>query len=195
MMNKIIFIRHGKTKGNNEKRYIGKTDESLSKSGQKEIQQNLQNEIYPCADIVGISPMKRCYETAQIIYANQDYQVIEKFRECDFGDFENRNYQELQGNPDYQAWIDSNGSMAFPNGEVLEAFKCRCLEGFIDLMNEIEKKDIETIALVIHGGTIMAIMSKLCKIEKSYYDWMTRNGNGYICGWNGKQLEYVQALK
>lgn len=34
---KIIFIRHGKTKGNLEKRYIGKTDESLCEIGIKEL--------------------------------------------------------------------------------------------------------------------------------------------------------------
>lgn len=34
---KIIFIRHGQTKGNEEKRYIGRTDESLSQKGIEEI--------------------------------------------------------------------------------------------------------------------------------------------------------------
>lgn len=51
---KIIFIRHGQTKGNEEKRYIGRTDESLSQKGIEEI----KNRLYPDADTVLVSPMK-----------------------------------------------------------------------------------------------------------------------------------------
>ena len=52
-------------------------------------------------------------------------------KECDFGDFENKNYKELSGNPDYQAWIDSGGTLPFPGGEDSEAFRIRCREGFV----------------------------------------------------------------
>ena len=66
---KIIFIRHGQTKGNEEKRYIGRTDESLSQKGIEEI----KNRLYPDADTVWVSPMKRCVETAKIIYPDSKY--------------------------------------------------------------------------------------------------------------------------
>ena len=39
-MIKIALIRHSKTKGNIEKRYIGSTDESLCKEGIDLINQN-----------------------------------------------------------------------------------------------------------------------------------------------------------
>ena len=41
---KIIFIRHGQTKGNEEKRYIGRTDELLSQKGIEEIKNRLRSE-------------------------------------------------------------------------------------------------------------------------------------------------------
>ena len=50
-------------------------------------------------------------------------------KECDFGDFENKNYKELSGNPDYQAWIDSGGALPFPGGEDPEGFRNRCRGG------------------------------------------------------------------
>ena len=31
------------------------------------------------------------------------YVVVEELAECDFGKFENRNYEELSGMPEYQA--------------------------------------------------------------------------------------------
>ena len=97
---KIIFIRHGQTKGNEEKRYIGRTDESLSQKGIEEI----KNRLYPDVDTVLVSPMKRCVETAKIIYPDSKYIICNDFRECDFGIFEGKNYDELKNDSDYQKW-------------------------------------------------------------------------------------------
>ena len=119
---KIIFIRHGQTKGNEEKRYIGRTDESLSQKGIEEI----KNRLYPGVDTVLVSPMKRCVETAKIIYPDSKYIICNDFRECDFGIFEGKNYDELKNDSDYQKWIDSMGTMAIPQGESHEQFKTRC---------------------------------------------------------------------
>ena len=47
-MKYIYLIRHGKTPGNEEKKYIGVTDESLSDIGRKEI----LSKKYPKADII-----------------------------------------------------------------------------------------------------------------------------------------------
>ena len=91
---KFILIRHAKTQGNIERRYIGcRTDEDLCAEG---IAQ-LQTQHYPDADMVFASPMKRCIETAKLLYPDVPFDIIPDFRECDFGDFENRNYEELNG--------------------------------------------------------------------------------------------------
>ena len=108
---KIIFIRHGKTAGNLEKRYIGTTDESLCDEGKSEI----KGRAYPDVRRVICSPMKRCIETAALIYPDIKPFICNDLRECDFGDFENKNYSELNGNADYQRWIDSGGEMPFPD--------------------------------------------------------------------------------
>ena len=67
----IILIRHGKTKGNLEKRYIGITDEPLTDEGAHELRQIK----YPDADIIISSPMLRCVQTAEIIYGKCDYVI------------------------------------------------------------------------------------------------------------------------
>ena len=87
-------------------------------------------ETYPAAELVYVSPMKRCRETASLIYPTLTQREEPLLRECDFGDFENKNYLELNGNPDYQAWVDSGGTLPFPGGESREAFQERCREGF-----------------------------------------------------------------
>ena len=61
--------------------------------------------------------MRRCIQTAKILYPGRAQVKIEEFRECDFGSFEGKNYQDLSGDPVYQAWIDSGGTLGFPGGE------------------------------------------------------------------------------
>ena len=85
----ITLIRHGKTLGNLEKRYIGITDEPLSKQGVEEIVAG----NYPACDILFSSPLRRCKETAKIIYPAKEPIVIQELKETNFGRFEGKNYR------------------------------------------------------------------------------------------------------
>ena len=87
-MIELYLIRHGKTYGNTLGRYIGITDESLCPEGREA----LQSYTYPQAEAVYASPMKRCLETAKILWPELPVQSFHKLRECDFGEFENKNY-------------------------------------------------------------------------------------------------------
>ena len=66
----------------------------------------------------------------KFFFPGQKVRIIDQLAECDFGAFENKNYKELSDDPRYQAWIDSNGIMAFPGGESKEECAARNLEGF-----------------------------------------------------------------
>lgn len=170
-MCKVIFIRHGATQGNKEKRYIGRTDEPLTEESIK----SLQNKQYPAADIIYTSPMMRCIQTTEILYPNQPYIIVNDFRECDFGKFENKNYIDLSGDVDYQAWIDSNGTLPFPDGEDNALFKQRCINAFNEIMR-LESHN--TIVFIIHGGTIMSIFEHYSEPPSTFYDWHIGNGEG-----------------
>lgn len=173
----LVLIRHGKTKSNSQHRYLGKTDEMLSEEGIQELSQNKKMQIYPDVDIVFISPMKRCAQTAQIIYPDIPYVTVDEWTEMDFGDFEGKNYYELQADARYQEWIDSNGTLPFPHGESREDFIARCEMGFQKMQEQAVKA--EKIGMIVHGGTIMAILSRYGKGE--YFDYQTDNGKGYVC--------------
>ncbi|MBR4733078.1 MAG: histidine phosphatase family protein [Lachnospiraceae bacterium] len=174
----LYLIRHGKTPGNEEKRYVGRTEESLSETGRRE----LLGKQAPAAEVLFSSPMKRCVESCQCLYPGMEPIVIDAFREIDFGTFEGKNYQELSGNKDYQAWIDSGGTMAFPQGESRQDFIQRNLAGFQELLMELRKhpKDELKAAAVVHGGTVMSILSGA--YGGDYYDYQIPNGEGYkVC--------------
>ena len=188
-MAELILIRHGKTAGNLLGRYIGsRTDEPLCDEGREE----LAGKQLPEVERLYVSPMKRCVETAEILWPGFDRKKMQKvtdLRECDFGDFENKNYKELSGNGDYQAWIDSNGTLPFPNGESMDAFKSRCLEAFARIVEEVSGAEQEWISsgktgifragIVVHGGTIMAILEQYGYPKAAYFDYQVKNGCGY----------------
>ena len=175
---KWLLIRHGQTQGNREHRYIGcRTDEALCTEGIRQLQQRQ----YPSVGRVFASPMKRCLETAALLYPGVPVEIVEDFRECDFGDFENLNYAELNGRADYQAWIDSGGELPFPRGESRASFAKRCADAFDSI--RIQPQDC---ALIAHGGTLMAIMERHSRPSGSYFDFQAGNGDGFWLKTDGR---------
>lgn len=178
---KLVMIRHGATPSNKERRYIGRTDEGLSKEGEQALQE--ARNTYPYIDHLFSSPMRRCTQTARILYPKQEIFEIPEWVEIDFGDFEGKNHVELKENEYYQKWIDSNGTLPFPNGESREDFIERCKQGFYKMLLQLKSQNqmnsAMTVGVVIHGGTIMSLLSIFCGGE--YFDHQVANGQGYIC--------------
>ncbi|MDO4522340.1 MAG: histidine phosphatase family protein [Eubacteriales bacterium] len=186
---KIWLIRHGMTAGNQKKRYIGTTDEPLCDEGRRLLR---SSPALPEVEELYVSPLQRCIETAQILYPGMKERIIEDFRECDFGDFENKNYAELSDNEDYQRWVESNATLPFPHGESREEFQERCVHAFEALMRDLSDRNIRDAAIVVHGGTIMSILSKFGKPERAYFDFSVGNGDGFLLEWDGRQCTYQQ---
>lgn len=164
---KIVLIRHGETEGNKRKRYIGTTDEPLADTRALDLK-------YPACDCVISSPLKRCVQTAEFIYPSGDIKICHDLRECDFGDFENKSYETLKHNADYIRWLESNGTLPFPNGETHADFVSRCVNGFVSSLDA----NADSMAFIIHGGTIMAIMQSL--FGGDFYDYQIRCGGMFV---------------
>lgn len=185
---RIIFIRHGLTAGNLQKRYIGRTDEPLCEEGIL----SLRSKEYPQYEVLVCSPMRRCLQTAEIIFPHQDIITYSELRECDFGDFEGKNYTDLSGDAAYQRWIDSGGNTQFPNGESPQSFRARCVRAFDDVSGKYSTS--HSVCFIVHGGTIMSILEKYAVPCRSYFDWHCENGHGYICEWNGSELHITERI-
>lgn len=157
-----------------QKRYVGTTDEPLCQKGLE----LLAGRKYPEAELVFCSPLVRCVETARIIYPDRTLIKVKDFSECDFGEFENKNYTELSGNLKYSEWVESGGILPFPGGETVESFKKRSVEAFVKILKKYAHT--KSAAAVVHNGTIMAIMEALSVEKKSYFDWGAECGGGYV---------------
>ncbi len=183
---RLTLIRHGATLSNKEGRYLGKSDESLSPEGIGILEKAVTGGNYPAADLLFSGPMKRCLETAQILYPGQAPILIPEWTEMDFGTFEGHNYKELSGDPDYQRWIDSGGTLPFPEGESREEFIRRSIAGYENMLrymksiwerSAVSEQSDRSVSAVVHGGTIMALLSHFLGGE--YFDYQVKCGQGY----------------
>lgn len=186
----ITFLRHGKTAGNLEKRYIGVIDEPLCPEGKAEL---LAREPLARPSALYISPMKRCAETAVLLFPGVKPTVISDFRECDFGDFEGKNYAELNGSPAYQKFIGTMG-MEIPNGESGETFRERCCRGFLQVVAELKANGVPDAVIVCHGGTIMSVMERFERRKMGFYGYQVQNGRGYCAHWDA-ELQFLSILE
>lgn len=175
---KVLILRHGKTEANYERRYIGsRTDIPLSEEGINAVSEKADN-IRKLAEkyiFLVSSSMQRAVQTAEILFPGEKLLTVEGLKEIDFGDFEGKNYEELKDNPDYQKWIDSNGTMPFPNGEDRADFIERSVAEFYNILSMAGER---TPVIICHGGNIMSIMSSLT--GKDYFDFMIGNLEGYM---------------
>ena len=177
----FLLVRHGRTEGNLLKRYIGTTDEPLVPEEEDRLRLLAGKTGSP--DHVFSSPMLRCRQTAKLLTGTKG-RIIPDLRECDFGQFENKNYLELSGSEEYQRWIDSGGTLPFPGGESVEGFRDRCVSAFEEVLRICREEDAKNVLLAVHGGTVMSIMAAFGKPERSYYDWHVDNACGYQAVWD-----------
>ncbi|MBD5492555.1 MAG: histidine phosphatase family protein [Lachnospiraceae bacterium] len=198
----LLLLRHGETQANREHRYLGRTDEPLCTSGIEDLLLYKEQNRYPAVQYLFVSPMKRCLETAEILYPGLCPVVISEWREMDFGRFEYKNYEDLKNDIEYQAWIDSGGELDFPEGESRKNFTLRCELGLRRMCETLCRMTAETtektasVGVIAHGGTIMALLSSYG--GKSYFDCQRATGRGYLCrmeGWRQDALSEDEPVK
>ena len=177
---RVYLIRHGVTKGNLEHRYVGSTEEVLLPEADEpllSLKKRLEKDGCRKPHLL-VSPMLRCRQSAEILFPGEKQTVVEDFRECDFGTFEYKNYEELNGKADYQRFLDSMGEAPFPGGESKKEFSKRCSSAFEGELRKLMSEAAEVV-FVVHGGTIMAVLDRFSEPHRDYYDWQIGNAEGF----------------
>lgn len=171
----VVWVRHFMTPGNRKKQYIGRTDEPLD---EEMIPGELG--VYPEISKLVVSPMLRCRQTAERIWPGMDYEIEPLMRELDFGEYEGKTYEELKDEPAYQKWLDAGGIGAFPGGEDRADFQKRCVKGAECVLEQMLEEGCARAGIVVHGGTIMAVLSAYDPEKRPFYHWQVANGAGFI---------------
>jgi alpha-ribazole phosphatase len=176
-MARILLIRHGKTQGNLERRYLGDPNEPLCAEGIQALEELAASGVLPSVAALYAAPALRCRRTAELLFSGTPM-IGCPMREIDFGVFKGKNAGDLLGSEDYERWLDTGCMGDIPGGESVTAFKARCCETF-ESIAEAHKEGIT--ALILHGGNIMAILERLGRPKRDFYDYHVPNGGFFLC--------------
>ena len=176
---KIHVVRHGITQANLDGTYCGGTDLPLCAEGLAQLNQLSGEYSYPFPDVVYTSPLLRARQSANVLFPGCEHIIMAGLREASFGIYEGKRFKDLSGNPDFQKWV-SFGSGITPEGaEHHDKFNHRCVETFIEIVEELMKTGTHSAAIVTHASVIANILANIAYPKKSAYDWQCYAGCGY----------------
>ncbi|MDD5796091.1 MAG: histidine phosphatase family protein [Oscillospiraceae bacterium] len=175
----IHFIRHGRIDETLKGAYIGTTDVPLSETGKKELMELDEKYKYPGTMAVFTSPLKRCTQTAQILYPQQKPIVIEQLSECNFGEWEGKTADELKNEPDFEKWLSGSNEVKPPRGESNADFTRRVCNMFESIVQGVIKTGTTESVIITHGGVIMTLLAVYGLPQAKPFDWVMDNGFGY----------------
>jgi len=174
----LHVVRHGKTFANERRLYCGQTDLPLSNNGIRELGEFNSQGIYPSS--IGLyftSGLLRTQQTLDLLYGPVKREAIPQLMEYHFGNFEMKSHDELDGQADYQSWIDdTTGLFACPGGESKQDFAVRASVGLEMLLSKA--REVSVFA-VLHGGVVAHIMETLFPGKHNFYEWQSAPGRGY----------------
>jgi len=174
----IDLLRHGEVEAEGWA-FRGSTDLSLSETGWEQMRG--VGEYLEKMDHIATSPLQRCRLFAEELASKQatDLIQLDAMREMDFGDWENKSFDELKqlnGSLLNRFW-DSPVGIHPPSGEAFDAFVLRviaCWEAWV-AEGELGTQRL----LVAHGGVIRVLlahimempMSALWRLHLPYASW------------------------
>lgn len=161
-MRHLIFIRHGETAWNREKRFQGHSDVPLNERGL------LQAELLAGAlQREGVSrllssPLARARQTAEIIgeRLNIAVEVIRELTELNFGEYEGELEADLRAKcgPRFAQWREAYYTEPAPGGDSISSVKDRAASA-VEAMTDASGQG--SVAAVAHQAILMAVKAYL----------------------------------
>lgn len=134
--------------------------------------------LLPAVAHVYCSPLRRCTQTAALVWSDVETTEIAGLRETDFGPFEGKNHAELKDDPLYQQWI--SGKSEIPGVENADRVWERACQSLNWLLVDAAVRGFSRAGVVSHGGTLMSLLWKFGHPAKeTYYGWQFPNCGGF----------------
>lgn len=183
-MLRLVLLRHGEAVGNRERRFLGLTDEPLTRAG--ELQAARTARWIPPVEHLYVSPMLRCRQTAGLVWPGVEQTVVSGLRETDFGPFEGKNHGELEADGRYQRWLrDPEDPELAALLESPRAAAQRAGRALTEALDDALARRYLQVGVVSHGGTLMSLLAEYGRPVRPYYDWNMENCGGYLVRWDG----------
>ncbi|MEK3733845.1 MULTISPECIES: histidine phosphatase family protein [Paenibacillus] len=166
----VHLLRHGRTRWNEQRRYMGHTDQLLAPGALTELEPLRRRYHRHDFGKIYCSDLSRCRQTLGYVLsatgADQDPALIPaklgetvpgvcydvRLRELDFGQWEGKTYDDLKENPAYRSWIDDPSSVTPPGGESWEAFQQRIGQFLNNLYLELDEMAGAAESEALEGG-------------------------------------------
>ncbi len=175
----IHLIRHGITDANKNGCYIGSTDLPLSDLGKSQLLEIKNGARYPKSNIIYTSPLKRCIQTCEILYPENQYISVPGLSECDFGNWEGKSAKELENDQDFKKWLEDSSKNPPPNGESSIKFTHRICLTFEKIVEGLMRAGTTTAVIVTHSGVLTTLLAAYGLPKANPMDWVTNPGCGY----------------
>ncbi len=175
----IHLIRHGSIDETLSGKYIGTTDVPLSDKGKTALRKLDYDYSYPGAQALFTSPLKRCTQTAQLLYPDLKPLVIANLSECNFGEWEGKTADELKNDEDFQKWLAGDNGVKPPRGESNADFVRRICLMFESIVEGLMKTGVTESVIITHGGVIMTLLAVYGLPQAKPFEWTMDNGFGY----------------
>lgn len=177
----VTLLRHGMTDENERSAYIGWTDSLLNQKGREMVRELRKHIRQP--DLIFSSTSVRCLETAGILFPGEIMVRLDQLREMNFGDWEGKTYEDLQGLTSYRKWLDDPLSKGPDKGETFAEFSERVQNGWQLIKEKTLESGKQHVAVVTHGGVIRLLLSELAPGESSFFQWRVPLAGGYDIVW------------
>ena len=161
-VSKVLFIRHGQTDFNLERRLQGAMPVPLNERGRLQSRALAKYLKSIPIDAIYTSPRSRALETAQIISAvlGREAREDERLAEIAFGDFEGHTFAEVEAlfPAAYRKWESGYRPFRVPGGESRLDVQRRMQAAWDDITS---KADLKNIVMVGHSSAMMILLASM----------------------------------
>jgi probable phosphoglycerate mutase len=169
---KLLFIRHGQSRGNVKGRWQGWLDEPLTRHGRKQAHLLAERlrvwSVENAEPVLAVysSTLARAYQTAAILAHHWEAPLVldGRLRERHVGGLQGLTWPEIEVRfPDVALTIQRNWTVPkLPGGETTYEFSERVNQAVSDIVVRANDRELAgSFAIVSHGGTINAYFSRV----------------------------------
>ena len=161
----LIFVRHGETEVNTEKKLHKDNDPNeLNNVGKEQIQEAGEKIKSYKPDVIYSSKEKRALQSAEIIsmICGVEFKIVDGLQERNWGDLSGSTWLEIQVVLDKMTF-DERFNYIPPNGESWKKFDARLRSKLVEIVKNHKGR---TVVIVTHGGAIRALIPYLLDVSK-----------------------------
>ena len=176
-MTRLIFIRHGESLGNAQRRFLGHTDWDLSEKGYVQAQRTAEYLENTHIDVVYSSDLLRAYNTVVPVARQRGLRIVKdtSLREIFAGKWEGMGFDDIQvAYPEgHKTWLEDIGRAVCDGGESVAHLQERVNLAVKKIVAENKGK---TVCIGTHATpirTMLCIWQNLPLSEAKNINWVT----------------------